>query len=273
MLFPAFVVVNSGYYLALRDHKEYDIFRNRCRLSFMTLSEKKIAAIRFREQIRRSNDLHIEYLHDPQLLESYDRFATWQLQYLLPFFSHLYTQQGYAAAIDFTMSDLAGIGISRRDHDLERVAPVITRMLPTKALKTLASAAEMNARVLKVNIAICRCLLVNNALPDVISEHAYCVACREASSLEECSELVHLVTGLGHTLKSLVKVPMIGVLLRSMRAPAHAAGFGALQEFLEKGYSTFREIPDIEHFLGEIEGRMIGVFERIYTLPLHQLQR
>ncbi len=237
----------------------------------MTLSSKKIAAIGFREQIRRSNELHVEYLDDPQLLESYDRFATWQLQYLLPFFNDLYAQQGYAAAIDFTMSDLAGVGISRRDHDLERVAPVITTMLPTRALETLASAAEMNARVLKVNIAICRCLLVNNALPDVITERAYCAACREASSLEECVELVHLVAGLGHTLKSLVRVPMIGMLLRTMRGPAHAAGFGALQEFLEKGYSTFREIPDIDHFLGEIEGRMISVFERIYTLPMHRL--
>ena len=80
-----------------------------------------------------------------------------------------------------------------------------------------------------------------------------------------------LVAGLGHTLKSLVRVPMIGMLLRTMRAPAHAAGFGALQKFLEKGYSTFREIPDIDHFLGEIEGRMISVFERIYTLPMHRL--
>ena len=84
----------------------------------MTLSSKKIAAIRFREQIRRSNELHVEYLDDPQLLESYDRFATWQLQYLLPFFNDLYGQQGYAAAIDFTMSDLAGVGIDNINIDL-----------------------------------------------------------------------------------------------------------------------------------------------------------
>ncbi len=271
MLFSAIIAVNSGYYLALRDRKEYGILSNRRKLPLMTLSDKKIAATKFREEIRRSNDLHTEYLDDPQLLESYDRFATWQLQYLLPFFSDLYAQQGYAAAIDFTMSDLAGVGVSRRDHDLERVAPIITRMLPTHALETLASAAEMNARVLKVNIGICRCLLVDSALPDVITERAYFVACRQASSLEECAELVHLVTGLGHTLKSLIEVPMIGMLLRTMRAPAHAAGFGALQEFLETGYWTFREIPDIDHFLGEIEGRMISVFERIYTLPMHEL--
>lgn len=240
-------------------------------VSSMSRSSRKAEAARFRQHIRRSNELHLEYLDDAQLLRNYDRFAHWQLEYLLPFFSDLYAREGYAEAIDFTMSDLAGIGISGRDSDLERAAPAITTMLPLGALATIASAAEMNARVLKVNIAICRCLLVGNELPARITELEYCVACREASSLEECSELVHLITGLGRTLKSLVKVPMIGMTLRAMRAPAHAAGFGALQEFLEKGFTTFKQIPDIDHFLGEIEVRMIEIFERIYTEPLERL--
>lgn len=238
----------------------------------MILSSKKLAANKFREQIRRSNLLHTEYLNDPCLLESYDRFATWQLQYLLPFFGDLYVLEGYSAAIDFTMSDLAGVGISSRDRDLERAAPAITTMLPLKALTTIATAAEMNARVLQINIAICRCLMLDHALPTVITERDYCLACRRASSFDECAELVHLITGLGDTLQSLITVPMIGITLRAMRAPAHAAGFGALQEFLEKGYTTFREIPDIDHFLKEIESRMISIFERIYTSPINQLR-
>lgn len=228
--------------------------------------------MRFRQYIRRSNELHSEYLEDVHLRNNYERFANWQLDYLLPFFSELYAVDGYAEAIDFTMSDLAGIGISDRDRDLERATPAITTLLPLGALETIAAAAEMNARVLEINIAICRCLIVDNALPVQITEYDYCVACREASSLQKCVELVHLITGLGHTLGSLVEIPVIGMTLRAMRAPAHAAGFGALQEFLEKGYRTFKQIPDIDHFLGEIEGRMTAVFERIYTLQLEQLR-
>jgi len=238
----------------------------------MSLSQRKAAATRFRRYIRRSNELHVEYLDDAHLRTSYERFASWQLDYLLPSFRDLYAEKGYAEAIDFTMSDLAGIGISNRDRDLERAAPAITRILPLGALATIASAAEMNARVLKVNIAICRCLLVGDELPARITEYEYWVACRKASSLEECAELVHLITGLGRTLKSLVEVPMIGITLRAMRGPAHVAGFGALQEFLEKGFRTFRQIPDIDHFLREIEIRMIEFFERIYTAPLNQLR-
>lgn len=234
----------------------------------MSPSNRKAVATRFRQHIRRSNKLHVEYLEDELLLKNYDRFTNWQLEYLLPFFSDLYVRDGYEQAIDFTMSDLAGIGISSRDHDLERAAPAITTLLPLRALATIATAAEMNARILEVNIGIFRQLLVGNNLPDPITEFEYCIACRKASSLDECVELVHLVTELGRTLKSLVDIPLIGMTLRAMRMPAHAAGFAALQAFLENGYRTFRQIPDIELFLGEIEIRMIEVFEKIYTSSL-----
>ena len=234
----------------------------------MSKPNRKAEAARFRRNIRRSNELHVEYLENEFLLKNYERFANWQLEYLLPFFSDLCARDGYEKAIDFTMSDLAGIGISSRDRDLERAAPAITTILPLRALATIATAVEMNARILEVNIGIFQRLLVGNDLPDPITEFEYCVACRKASSLDECVELVHLVTELGRTLESLVGIPMIGITLRAMRAPAHAAGFDALQAFLENGYLTFRQIPDIEHFLGEIEIRMIEVFEKIYTSPL-----
>jgi hypothetical protein len=245
--------------------------RKTYRLPNEELVKRKTAAARFRRYIGRSNELHVEYLEDTHLCTSYERFTNWQLDYLLPFFADLYAENGYAEAIDFTISDLAGINISDRDRDLQRAAPVVTTILPLGALETIATAAEMNARVLEINLSICRCLLVGNDLPSRITEYEYCAACREASSLEECVNLVHLIAGLGRTLKSLITIPMIGITLRTMRVPAHATGFGALQEFLETGYRTFRQIPEIDHFLSKVEDRMIEVFERIYTAPQDQL--
>ena len=81
-------------------------------------------------------------------------------------------------------------------------------------------------------------------------------------------DLVHLAVALGDGLKTLVHVPLIGMLLRTMRAPAHVAGFGALQEFLETGFLTFRRISDIDCFLGLLHARMDRVFDRIYRLPI-----
>lgn len=235
----------------------------------MTRSAREAAATNFREYMQHSNELHASYLNAPGQLQQYDRFTEWQMAYLLTFFTDLHERPGYAEAIDFTMSDLAGVSISNRDRDLERAAPAITRLLPRKALETISAAAKLNVRVLEVNLGIFRRLQVDGQLPPRITDRAYCLACREASTLDECVGLVHLATSLGETLKTLVKMPLLGTLLRAMRGPAHATGFGALQEFLENGYTKFKEIPDIDHFLGEIDTRMTEVFESIYTKPLN----
>jgi hypothetical protein len=183
---------------------------------------------------------------------------------MLPFFSDLLEPEGYAEAVDFIVSDLASVGVSERDREIERAAPVIVRSLPAHPLETAAAAVELNASVLEINLGICRELLVDEELPPVISERDYFIACRRVSSFEECMGLVHLAADLGETLKRLVRVPLIGGLLRTMRKPAHAAGFGALQEFLETGYLTFRRISDIDRFLELLRVRMDQVFERIY---------
>ena len=126
--------------------------------------------------------------------------------------------------------------------------------------------------MLEVNLGIFRRLHIDGVLPVEITDRAYCIACREASTLDECLGLVHLATNLGGTLGTLIKVPLLGTMLRAMRVPAHAAGFGVLQEFLESGYTTFKEIPDVDHFLSEIEIRMTEVFGMIYTKPLDGLE-
>lgn len=234
----------------------------------MALSSRKQAAAKFRRAIARSNEVHSEYLDDPALYESYDRFTRWQLDYMLPFFSDLLEPEGYAEAVDFIVSDLAGVGVSERDRDIERAAPVIVRSLPAHPLDTAATAVELNARALEINLGICRELLVDGELPPVISEKDYFTACRAVSSYDECVDLVRLAAELGESLKRLVRVPLIGGLLRTMRKPAHAAGFGALQEFLETGYLTFRQISDIDRFLELLRQRMGQVFERIYRLPI-----
>lgn len=237
----------------------------------MALSKRQQAARKFRDSIAKSNELHREYLGDAGLLESYDRFTRWQVDYMLSFFDDLVAANGYTDAVDFIVSDLAGVGISERDREIERAAGVIVVTLPVHPLETAAAAVELNSDSLEINLAIWRALLVDGELPAEITEKAYVAACRRASSYDECMDLVHLAGELGKTLKTLVRIPLIGGLLRTMRAPAHAAGFGSLQEFLETGFNTFRDIPDIDRFLEQLVGRLERVFDRIYRKPIAEI--
>ena len=231
------------------------------------------AAKELREFTERSNAIHKEYLGDRELLNNYKHFVAWQVDYLLPFYEDLRTFANYAAAVDFVVSDLTGLGVSQRDHDIARVVPIMSRMLPDKALRTMASAMQLNARVLDINLSICRHIYKERPVDADISEANYCCACRQASSLDECLELVHIIEEIGHNLDHVIHIPMIGLTLKAMRAPSRLAGFGALQRFLEKGYRTFNALGDVDQFLDDITLRMTEVFTRIFSEPLENLRQ
>lgn len=233
--------------------------------------DKAKSAARLRHFTDTSNELHREYSGDPELLAQYEYFLAWQTAYSLPFYTEFRRLRETEAAIDFVVTDLIGAGISERDADLAQVLPIMGRLLPGNALHALAGAMELNARVLAVNLAICRHIFADSDHALGISERDYCVALRDATTLDECLELIGLTITLGRSLKRLVRIPMMGITLRAMHRPAHAAGFGALQDFLEKAYSTFHAIPDVESFLDRLSELMTQVFTRSFREPVEHL--
>ena len=216
----------------------------------------------------RSNAIHQEYLSDPELLTRYEHFVLWQTDYMLPFYEDLRATEHYTAAVDFVVSDLTGLGVCRRDQDIARVVPVMSKMLPHKAVRAMASAMQLNASVLEINLQICRALFEGKSVGAEISETEYRSACKRASSLDECLHLVQLIEDVGHSLDRLIRIPMIGLTLKAMRSPARLAGFAALQDFLQKGYRTFDALEDVDQFLKDITLRMTEVFTEIFTADL-----
>jgi hypothetical protein len=126
---------------------------------------------------------------------------------------------------------------------------------------------QLNARVLGINLSICRELYAEISIDTRITEVTYCSACRRASDLEECLELVHLTAEIGRSLDDVIRIPMMGLMLRAMRTPARLAGFGVLQVFLETGYERFNALQDIDRFLDDMTARMTFVFTQIFSAP------
>jgi hypothetical protein len=218
-----------------------------------------------------SNAVHEQYRSDAKSLRQFRRFIKWQVAYLLPFFSEFEARPDTAAAVEFIVSDLMGSGIAARDADLARVIPIMVRLLPDRALEALASAMQLNARTLAINLANSEKLAERTDIGEGISERDFCAAFRSTTTLEECLELIGLTIVLGHTLKRLVRNRMLRMTLHAMHYPAHAAGFGAMQDFLEKGYTTFHAIDDVDYFLGQFAERITAVFTRLCEEPLEDL--
>jgi hypothetical protein len=58
---------------------------------------------------------------------------------------------------------------------------------------------------------------------------------------------------------------MLLTLVKALRKPAIAAGFGELQEFLENGLSSFRQLQDAGQFVESIYQRESGLMRQWFA--------
>ena len=228
----------------------------------MSHEHSKLAAA-LREQISAANRLHRRYLDDPEFFRLYERFIEVQRAYFLPQYDDLRDRPGYDAAIDFIVSDLLGTGTANRDHDLERVAGIMSRALPTRALEAMTRAMELSARVLAVNVDIATFLADRLSAGDGISERDYCLATRQATTFAEFETLIDMCRQAGMALDRVAHLPLIRGIAHSMRIPARLAGFGDLQTFFETGLDTFLGVDGVQEFLDVMDERMTEVFHRV----------
>ena len=228
------------------------------------------AATAVRQFVRDVNALHREYLDDPLLAERFEHFLDWQAGYLLDQHRELAERDEYRDATAFVVNDLTGIGVSQRDRDLGRIVPMMSRVLPDSVLATLASALELNSEALAMNLAICRELYREGDV-QALSERRYAAAVRAVTDRNHALSLVLKIRGVGQELQRIVSMPMIGSTLAGMRLPAELMGFGALHRFLAEGFRIFRDLPDTDRFLDELEERMLAVYRHLYDEPLASL--
>ena len=94
---------------------------------------------------------------------------------------------------------------------------------------------------------------------------AYCDVYRACSDKPGRERQILLIRKLGYDLDRLERKPFVNVLVRLLRGPAHAAGFGALQEFLETGLDSFRAMDDVAYFNETIYEREWDSMERLFA--------
>jgi hypothetical protein len=73
------------------------------------------------------------------------------------------------------------------------------------------------------------------------------------------------VVEIGDRLQRIVRRKWIGVALRAAHGPARAAGFSALQDFLERGYRAFTGMDDARTLLVTIRQRESRLMEALLS--------
>ncbi len=168
-------------------------------------------------------------------------------------------------AAEFFLSDLYGdFDVSARDNNIERVLPIMRRVLPVKLLAAAADAIELSALSHAFDVRVAG-VLSNDGVQGPVELQRYARAYRKAGLPRLRAHQVGLIQHVGESLDRTVSKPLIGQLLRISRMPARAAGLGELQSFLERGFDAFRALGGSGPFVNEIAARELHVSERLFA--------
>lgn len=169
----------------------------------------------------------------------------------------------YQAAIRFFLEELyAGRNSGERDRQVEKVLPLMARLLPDHAMQALTGALELQA--LSLDLDQCMSVRMEGQGLAQLDEKTYADVYRDLPRADREKQL-ELIERLGMELCRLARHRGLLLLIRAMRRPAHAAGFGLLQEFLERGLSAVRAMG--RHgpaFIETIVTRETRVMQRLY---------
>jgi hypothetical protein len=231
-------------------------------------SEAGDAALRLRESLARVRALRAAARADPVLAQDRLLVRAWQADRLARTYPDLLASPRYGAAAAFFLSDLYGPkDFSDRDEAIGRIIPTLTRMLPAAALATIGAAVELDAlaETLDQRVAAEMRRREPGAHALAISAASYGEAYRAAGSPAERDRQIRLVARIGAALDRLTRKPLVAGALRVMEGPAHAAGLGALHEFLARGFAAFRGMRGADEFLAVIGARESRINARLFA--------
>jgi hypothetical protein len=189
---------------------------------------------------------------DTGLQQRIGALAHYQSRRLATTYADLRSRTRYRAAVDFFLRDLYGPhDLTTRDEQILRAMDKLQKFLPAGALTALAHAFELHVLTIELDSDTAV------ALPaaDAVDATTYARAYKAADRAPDREHQIALVGEIGQLLDSLAHRPEVGLAVRLARGPAHAAGYGELQDFLERGYDAFRAMNGAQEFLDTIDER------------------
>ena len=195
--------------------------------------------------------------------EELELLQGWQRRRLAKSYHDLISQERYRAAGDFFLDELyGGLNFRERDQQMERVLPVMVRMLREDMLLALAEAFELQSLSLSLDMDMTMALRQSSW--DELSTDRYGEIYRICGRPADRERQIELIGHLGLELNELVHHRLVMFLIRTLRGPARAAGFGLLQSFLEGGLRAFQIMGDGTEFIETIWANEDKVMQRLF---------
>lgn len=207
---------------------------------------------------------------DAALGESVRQLKTFQRDRFAHTYADLLVSPRYAAAARFFLDELYGPrDFSVRDAQFARVVPALVRLFPQEIVDTVDTLARLHALSETLDTRMAELLQGGT-----IDAAAYARAWRQTCAPAAREEQIVLTLAIGSALDRLTRKPLLRGSLHLMRGPARAAELGALQQFLECGFDTFKAMGGAGDFLRCVGDRERALAAALFAgppLPLGQL--
>lgn len=178
-------------------------------------------------------------------------------------YADLLAHPRYAGASNFFLEEMYGPSdFTQRDAQFARIVPALVRLFPAEVVATVQALAALHALSEQFDSAMGRALD-----QDQVDGGRYAAAWQACGDAAGRERQIGLMENVGRSLDALTRKPLLHHSLRLMRAPARAAGLGALQSFLEAGFDTFRGMRGADEFLQLIGRRERELAAALFSLP------
>ena len=227
------------------------------------------AAQIIRDAIARVSSLRRDCEEDADLAASVFAVKAFQARRFAGTYADLLADDKYRDAAQFFLVELySDKDYTDRDAQFGRIAGGLQKLFTKQVVATAVSLAQLHVLTEELDHAMASAWLASGASPDDSPAVRYTQAWRVVGHRDRRNRQLATVQQIGVDLARLTRLPGLRLVLRMMRKPAHAAGLGSLQQFLESGFDTFasmaHQASGVETFLSIINERESELIDLLF---------
>lgn len=210
-------------------------------------------------QVQRLRELHAA---EPARLERVRALKEYQARRFARSYADLLADPRFGLAARFFLDELYGpFEFADRDAQFARVVPSLVRLFPGELALTLEDLARLHALSERLDDEMARALAAQGDA--ALDAAAYTRAWQVTGQPQARRQQIALTLDLGRAMDRHTRSRLLRGTLHLMRAPARAAGLGALQHFLETGFDAFARMKGADPFLAIVRGREFALADAL----------
>lgn len=227
------------------------------------------AAQEIKDGMAQVAQLRLACTHDAQLSAAVTEVKRFQSQRFQGAYADLLQSELYREPTRFFLDELySEKDYTERDNQFARIAGAIQKLFPQSVVDTAVLLAKLHSVSEELDFRMATVWTAASELDGMDFAERYVYAWRSVGRESDRRWQLAAVLQLGRELDHLTRKPGLRMLLKMMRRPAHTAGLGSLQAFLEAGFDTFaamaRTHSQVGEFLEMIEQRESAWFDRLF---------